>query len=81
MKVKVYYSIVVAEVIEIDDKFVKLTDAGGYDDLGIEEEDELVEEFQEEIENNLQLNKGRGVCFMDVQGVWTEDEGEILYEG
>ena len=81
MKVKVYYSTVVEEVIEIDDKFKKLTSSGGYDDLDMNDEDHLVQELVAILEECPQLNKGRGVCHMDVHGVWTEDEKEVLYEG
>ena len=41
MKVVVCYKKVVEEVIEVDDQFEKLTDAGGYDDLSYDERDTL----------------------------------------
>ena len=41
MKVVVYYTKVVEEVIEVDDQFEKLTDSGGYDDLSYDEREIL----------------------------------------
>ena len=41
MKVVVCYKKVVEEVIEVDDQFEKLTDAGGYDDLSYDERETL----------------------------------------
>lgn len=41
MKVVVCYKKVIEEVIEVDDQFEKLTDAGGYDDLSYDERETL----------------------------------------
>ena len=41
MKVVVCYKKVVEEVVEVDDQFEKLTDAGGYDDLSYDEREIL----------------------------------------
>jgi hypothetical protein len=51
MKVVVSYTKVIEETIEVDDKFYKLTDSGGYDDLSHDERESLESGLMEEIVN------------------------------
>lgn len=69
MKVRVNYTKVVEEIIEVDDKFYKLTDSGGYDDLSYEERESLVSGLMEEA-----VNKTDAYFFDICQVVSFDDE-------
>lgn len=47
MKITISYTVSAERVVEVDDKFFKLTDEGGFEDLPDEEREELSDELQE----------------------------------
>jgi hypothetical protein len=73
MKVVVSYTKVVEETIEVDDKFYKLTDSGGYDDLSYEERESLESGLMEEAVNKTDA------YFLDICQVVSAD-GELMLE-
>ena len=76
MKIRVSYTTTVEEVIEVDEKFYKLTEPGGWNDLPHREAETLTEELLEEIVNRTHVN-----CHHDVINVEEEGTEELMYEG
>ena len=72
MKVKVSYTKVVEETIEVDDKFYQLTDSGGYDDLSYDERESLESGLIEEIVNQTDA------YFHDICQVVSSDDEMML---
>jgi hypothetical protein len=72
MKVVVSYTKVVEETIEVDDKFYKLTDSGGYDDLSYDERESLESGLMEEIVNQTDA------YFHDIRQVVSSDDEMML---
>lgn len=76
MKVKVSYTKVVEEIIEVDDKFYKLTDSGGYEDLSYEEreslESDLIEEISKLTEDNVHYSEICMASFADTDEIMLE---------
>ena len=74
MKVVVAYTKVVEEVIEVDDKFEKLTDSGGYDDLSYDEREALEGAL-------LEIATDRtSAYFLDILSVTSAETDEIMLE-
>lgn len=73
MKIKVSYTKVVEEELEVDDKFLQLTEEGGYDELSFREQERLTEELTDTVVKNTDA------WFHDIVTIETEAE-EILYE-
>ena len=72
MKVKVSYTKVVEETIEVDDKFYQLTDSGGYDNLSHDERESLEGGLIEEIVNQTDA------YFLDICQVVSSDDEMML---
>ena len=76
MKIKVSYTTTVDEVIEVDEKFYKLTESGGWNELSDRESEALTEELLEEIVNRTDVN-----CHHDIIIVEEDGTEELMYEG
>lgn len=74
MKVRVSYTKVVEEIIEVDDKFYKLTDSGGYEDLSYEERESLESDLIEEI------SKLTDIHYTELYQATFADTDEIMLE-
>ena len=74
MKVKVSYTKVVEDIIEVDDKFYKLTDSGGYEDLSYDERESLESGLMEEITNLV------GIHYTEIYQATFADTDEIMLE-
>ena len=76
MKVRVSYTKVVEEIIEVDDKFYKLTDSGGYEDLSYEEreslESNLIEEISKLTEDHVHYSEICTASFADTDETMLE---------
>lgn len=72
MKVKVSYTKVVEETVEVDDKFYQLTDSGGYDNLFCDERESLESSLMEEIVNKIDA------YFLDICQVVSSDDEMML---
>ena len=75
MKIKVSYQTTVEEVIEVDEKFFKLTEPGGWNDLPHRESEALTNELLCEITDRT--NAG----FHDIICVEEYGTDELMYEG
>ena len=76
MRIKVSYRTIVEEVIEVDDKFYKMTDSGGWDDLAFDERHELISELMSEVCDKTEAGYSDNVVYIEEDG--TE---EIMYDG
>ena len=74
MKVVVCYTKVVAEVIEIDDQFEKLTDSGGYDDLSYDEREALESALLETAADRT------STYYHDILRITSADTDELMLE-
>lgn len=72
MKIKVSYTKVVEEELEVDDKFFQLTDSGGYDDLSYDERESLENALMEEIVDKTDA------YFLDICNVVSSDDEMML---
>jgi hypothetical protein len=73
MKVKVNYTVQRTEEVEIDDKFLQLSESGGWYDLTYKEQDKLTNELLEILTQVTPAN------YHDINFV--EYDYELLYEG
>ena len=76
MKIKVSYTATVDEVIEVDEKFYKLTEPGGWNELSSKESEALTEELLEEI-----VDRTGVCCHHDIINVEEDGTEELMYEG
>ena len=75
MKVKVTYTSVTTEIVEVDDKFSVLSmEDPGYDSLGYGEEQKLMEELLNESANQVSC------CVCDILDICDAETDEILAE-
>ena len=74
MKVVVCYTKVVEEVIEVDDQFEKLTDAGGYDDLSYDERESLESALLEMATDRT------SAYYLDILCVTSAETNELMLE-
>ena len=75
MKVKVTYTTVTTKIVEVDDKFSVLSmEDPGYDGLGYDEEQKLVEELLSEGANQI------GCCVCDINAICDAETDEMLAE-
>lgn len=74
MKIKVGYQTTVEEVVEVDEKFYRLTAPGGWDEMSIQERDRLSDELLAEITDRIDAG------FHDI--IYVEEYGteELMYE-
>ena len=72
MKIKISYTKVVEEELEVDDKFLQLTEEGGYDELSYTEQERLTEELADTVVKNTDA------WYHDIVTIETEAE-EILF--
>ena len=75
MKIKVSYQTTVEEVIEVDEKFYKLTEPGGWNDLPHKESQALTDEMLTEIVNRIDVG------YHDIVCVEEYGTAELMYEG
>ena len=75
MKIKVSYTAIVEEVIEVDEKFYKLTEPGGWDDLPNRERDRLTNELLREVVDRTDVN-----CHHDITCIGEYGTNELMYE-
>ena len=76
MKIRVSYTTTVDEVIEVDEKFYKLTEPGGWNELSLSESEALTEGLLEEIVNRTDV-----CCHHDIINVEEYGSEELMYEG
>ena len=75
MKVKVTYSIVTTQIVEVDDKFSALSmEDPGYDSLGYGEEQKLMQELLSEGANQVDC------CVCDIHDICDAETDEVLAE-
>ena len=75
MKVKVTYTTVTTEIVEVDDKFSVLSvEDPGYDGLDYNEEQKLMEELLSEGANQI------GCCVCDIHDICDAETDETLAE-
>lgn len=75
MKIKVSYTTTVEEVVEVDEKFYKLTEPGGWNEMPHKESQALTDELLTEIVNRIDVGYHDIVC---VEEYGTD---ELMYEG
>ena len=75
MKIKVSYTTTVDEVIEVDEKFYKLTEPGGWNELSHRESETLTDELLTEIVNRIDVG------YHDIITVEEDGTEELMYEG
>ena len=73
MKVSVNYTVQHTQEVEVDDKFSKLTESGGWYDLTYGEQDSLTNELLETLTQLTPAN------YHDINFV--EVDNEVIYEG
>lgn len=76
MKIRVSYTTTVDEVIEVDEKFYKLTEPGGWNELSHRESETLTAELLDEIVNRTDVS-----CHHDIINVEEDGTEELMYEG
>ena len=76
MVIKVSYRAVVEEVIEVDDKFISLTDSGGWEDLAFNERHELINELLAEVCDRTEAVFSDNIICIEENG-----SEELMYEG
>ena len=74
MKIKVSYTTTVEEVIEVDEKFYKLTEPGGWNEMSNRERDQLTDELLSEITDRTEAG------FHDIICVEEDGTEELMYE-
>lgn len=74
MKIKVGYQTIVEEVIEVDEKFYRLAEPGGWNEMSIHERERLSTELLNEITDRIDAG------FHDI--IYVEEYGteELMYE-
>ena len=75
MKIKVSYTTTVEEVIEVDEKFYKLTEPGGWNEMPHRESQALTDELLTEIVNRIDVG------YHDIITVEEDGTEELMYEG
>lgn len=75
MKVKVSYTTIVEEVVEIDEKFHRLTESGGWNELSSKERKVLTNEFLKEIVNKTNADYQDSITCAE-----EDSTGELMYE-
>ena len=75
MKVKVTYTTIITEIVEVDDKFSALSiNDPGYESLGYGEENRLMEELLGEGADQV------GCCMCDICDICDAETNEVLAE-
>ena len=74
MKIKVSYTTTVEEVIEVDEKFYKLTEPGGWSYMTSKEQHNLTDELLTEIVNRIDVG------YHDIIAVEENGTKELMYE-
>lgn len=74
MKVRVHYTKVVEEIIEVDSKFNQLTDSGGYENLSYEERESLESQLMEEACSKIDT------CWTEICGAYNAENDELMFE-
>lgn len=75
MKVRVSYTTIMEEVVEIDEKFHRLTESGGWDELSSKERKVLTNELLKEIINQTDANYQDSIFYVE-----EDDTGELMYD-
>ena len=75
MKIKVSYTTTVEEVIEVDEKFFKLTESGGWNELSYKEQNTLTDELLTEVVKRIDVG------YHDIVVVEEYGTDELMYEG
>ena len=75
MKIKVSYTTTVEEVIEVDEKFYKLTEPGGWNDLPYKEQNALTDELLTEVVNRIDVG------YHNIVAIEENGTDELMYEG
>lgn len=73
MKVRVSYTTIVEEVVEIDEKFHRLTESGGWDELSSKERNALIAEFLEDVLDRSDAN------YHNIVAIREYDTDELMY--
>lgn len=73
MKVRVSYTTIVEEVVEIDEKFHRLTESNGWNELSSEEQNALIVELLEDV-----LDRSDAECH-NIVAIREYDTDELMY--